>query len=152
MTSTLTETKPTPKTQSRWFHNPQLRVYAAFVLGVICIGFSAIFTKWANVDGPVSGFYRVAIATVVLALPYALRSVHANQSSVVSRQSSVKTQNSKLKTPHNSLTLFPHPIPYSGAQPSLASSSRATSACGTRRFCSLRLLTLPCWATCPPSG
>ncbi len=80
MTSTLTETKPTTKAESRWFHNPQLRVYAAFVLGVICIGFSAIFTKWARVDGPVSGFYRVAIATVVLALPYALQTARNNRS------------------------------------------------------------------------
>src|SRR5437016_716426 len=47
----------------------QGRAYAALALGVICIGFSAIFTKWAGVPGPVSGFYRVAIATLVLALP-----------------------------------------------------------------------------------
>jgi drug/metabolite transporter (DMT)-like permease len=49
----------------------QGRAYAALALGILCIGFSAILTKWAHVDGPVSGFYRVAIATVVLALPVA---------------------------------------------------------------------------------
>ncbi len=48
---------------------PAGRAYAALALGVLCIGFSAIFTKWAGVPGPVSGFYRVAIATVVLAGP-----------------------------------------------------------------------------------
>src|SRR5438045_4192111 len=51
-----------------------LRAYLALALGVLCIGFSAIFTKWAAVDGPVSGFYRVAIATALLALPFAWRS------------------------------------------------------------------------------
>ena len=50
--------------------NRQLRAYGALALGALCIGFSAIFTKWANVAGPVSGFYRVIIATSVLALPF----------------------------------------------------------------------------------
>ena len=51
--------------------NPQLRAFAALGLGALCIGFSAIFTKWAGVAGPVSGFYRVGIATLVLAIPFA---------------------------------------------------------------------------------
>src|SRR3954447_17462695 len=51
----------------------QGRAYAALTLGILCISFSAIFTKWAQVDGPVSGFYRVAIATLVLAVPVAPR-------------------------------------------------------------------------------
>ena len=67
----LAETTPEIKSESK-LQNPQLRAYAALALGVVCIGFSAIFTKWANVEGPVSGFYRVAISTVVLALPYVL--------------------------------------------------------------------------------
>lgn len=52
--------------------NPRLRAYVALGLGAVCIGFSAIFTKWAMVPGPVSAFYRVAIASVALALPLAL--------------------------------------------------------------------------------
>jgi drug/metabolite transporter (DMT)-like permease len=52
--------------------NPTLRAYLALALGAVCIGFSAIFTKWAEVPGPVSAFYRVLIATVVLSVPYAL--------------------------------------------------------------------------------
>lgn len=48
------------------------RAYVALALGIVCISFSAIFTKWAGVPGPVSGFYRVVIATVVLA-PFAAR-------------------------------------------------------------------------------
>ncbi|MBF6613238.1 MAG: DMT family transporter [Chloroflexi bacterium] len=53
-------------------HSARLRAYAALGLGAVCIGFSAIFTKWAIVPGPVSAFYRVAIASVALALPLAL--------------------------------------------------------------------------------
>ena len=50
--------------------DPTLRAYAALSVGALCIAFSAIFTKWANVPGPVSGFYRVAIATTLLVLPF----------------------------------------------------------------------------------
>jgi drug/metabolite transporter (DMT)-like permease len=51
--------------------NPsKLRLYGALVLGIICIGFSAIFVKWSGVPGTVSALYRVAIAAVVLALPF----------------------------------------------------------------------------------
>lgn len=49
------------------------RAYLALAGGVMCISFSAIFTKWANVPGPVSGFYRMAIAAAVLSLPFLLR-------------------------------------------------------------------------------
>src|SRR5699024_1245362 len=47
-----------------------LRAYGALFLGVVCIAFSAIFTKWSGVPGPVSAFYRVLIATGALAIPY----------------------------------------------------------------------------------
>ncbi len=59
--------------------NPTLRAYLALALGALCIGFSAIFTKWAQVPGPVSAFYRVAIATVVLSIPYAIHSARARK-------------------------------------------------------------------------
>jgi drug/metabolite transporter (DMT)-like permease len=55
-----------------------VRAYASLGFGVICIGFSAIFTKWANlagtvhISGAVSAFYRVLIATIALAIPYAI--------------------------------------------------------------------------------
>ena len=61
--------------------NPTLRAYLALALGIVCIGFSAIFTKWAQVPGPVSAFYRVAIATVVLAIPYAIYSARSRKDS-----------------------------------------------------------------------
>lgn len=54
--------------------NSKIRAYLALALGVVCIGFSAIFTRWANVPGPVSGLYRVGIATLVLAIPFAMGS------------------------------------------------------------------------------
>ena len=38
--------------------------------GLLCISFTAIFTKWANVPGPVSAVWRMTIAAVVLALPF----------------------------------------------------------------------------------
>lgn len=50
--------------------SPRLRAYVALAVGIVCIGFSGIFTKWASIDGAVSGLYRVAIATLVLAVPY----------------------------------------------------------------------------------
>jgi drug/metabolite transporter (DMT)-like permease len=53
----------------------RLRAYATLALGALCISFSAIFTKWSEwsgVSGPVSAFYRVGIATVALAIPYAI--------------------------------------------------------------------------------
>ncbi len=48
------------------------RAYGLLVLGIVCIGFSAILTKWAGVPGPVAALYRVGIATLVLA-PFAGR-------------------------------------------------------------------------------
>jgi drug/metabolite transporter (DMT)-like permease len=44
--------------------------YLGLLIGIIGLGFSALFVKWANAPGPVSGFYRVAIAAAVLALPF----------------------------------------------------------------------------------
>lgn len=42
------------------------RIYAALAFGVVCIGLSAIFTKWTHVPGSVSAFYRVGIAELAL--------------------------------------------------------------------------------------
>src|SRR5579872_6342100 len=49
----------------------RLHIYLMLALGIICIALSAIFTKWAGVPGTVSAFYRIAIAEVVLTLPFA---------------------------------------------------------------------------------
>jgi len=52
---------------------PPWRVYGALAFGIVCIGMSAIFVKWAGLPGAVSGFYRIAIAVAVLGLPFARR-------------------------------------------------------------------------------
>ncbi|MDY0200049.1 MAG: DMT family transporter [Bacteroidales bacterium] len=49
----------------RFFNSPSL-VYVALIFGIICIGFSAIFVKLANVPGSVSSFYRILIAGVAI--------------------------------------------------------------------------------------
>lgn len=76
----IAEAQPKTKIRGRISNRLQdqkLRAYLALALGVVCIGFSAIFTKWAHVDGPVSGFYRVAIATAVLAMPFVVKQIRA---------------------------------------------------------------------------
>jgi drug/metabolite transporter (DMT)-like permease len=44
--------------------------YVALVVGLLGLGLSAIFVRWANAPGAVTGFYRMGIAVVVLALPF----------------------------------------------------------------------------------
>jgi drug/metabolite transporter (DMT)-like permease len=46
-------------------HRPILP-YLALIMGIICLSFSAMFGKWANAPGPVIGFYRIGIATLIL--------------------------------------------------------------------------------------
>ena len=45
---------------------PGAAAYVALGFGVLCIGLSAIFVKLAAVPGPVSAFYRVFFATLLL--------------------------------------------------------------------------------------
>jgi drug/metabolite transporter (DMT)-like permease len=47
--------------------------YLALSIGILTLGFSAIFIRWANAPGAVVSFYRMAIGTVALAIPFALR-------------------------------------------------------------------------------
>ncbi len=44
--------------------------YLALALGVIFMGFSGIFVRWANAPGIVTGFYRMAIATALMTAPF----------------------------------------------------------------------------------
>ncbi len=46
-----------------------LRAYLALSIGVLCISTTAIFTKWADMPGPVTAVWRMMIAAVVLAFP-----------------------------------------------------------------------------------
>ena len=56
-------------------------VYPALALGIVCIALSAIFTTVAGVPGTVSAFYRVAIAVVVLGLPFGRDLAHRSSTS-----------------------------------------------------------------------
>ena len=51
---------------------PPLLPYAVLALGLAGIALSAIFVKWANLPGAVSGFYRMAIAAGVMGIPFGL--------------------------------------------------------------------------------
>ena len=44
--------------------------YLALGVGILSLGFSAIFVRWANAPGIVTSFYRMAIATILLARPF----------------------------------------------------------------------------------
>ncbi|MEJ2707323.1 MAG: DMT family transporter [Anaerolineales bacterium] len=46
--------------------------YIALATGILSLGFSALFVRWANVPGPVMGFYRLGLATLFLT-PFALQ-------------------------------------------------------------------------------
>jgi len=48
------------------FFAPPYLAYLALIFGIICIGFSAIFVKLANVPGSVSTFYRIFIASIAI--------------------------------------------------------------------------------------
>ncbi|HMK07856.1 MAG TPA: DMT family transporter [Anaerolineales bacterium] len=45
--------------------------YAGMGVGIVALGFSALFVRWAAAPGPVTGFYRMAIASLIL-VPVAL--------------------------------------------------------------------------------
>jgi drug/metabolite transporter (DMT)-like permease len=45
--------------------------YAGMGVGILALGFSALFVRWASAPGPVTGFYRMAIASLIL-VPLAL--------------------------------------------------------------------------------
>jgi len=44
--------------------------YVALGVGVLGLGFAAIFVRWANAPGPVASFYRLAIASTLLVWPF----------------------------------------------------------------------------------
>jgi drug/metabolite transporter (DMT)-like permease len=44
--------------------------YVALGVGVISLGLAAIFVRWANAPGPVTSFYRLAIAVSLLTWPF----------------------------------------------------------------------------------
>jgi drug/metabolite transporter (DMT)-like permease len=53
--------------------SPHWTAYLALSTGIITLGFSAIFVRWANAPGAVVSFYRMAIGAAALAIPFASR-------------------------------------------------------------------------------
>ncbi len=64
--------------------------YLALAFGIVALGLSAVFVRWANVPGAVSGFYRVGIAAAVMALPV-----------LVAQRRAAARRASSLPTSHN---------------------------------------------------
>jgi len=50
--------------------------YLILAFGILALGFSAIFVRWADAPGPVVGFYRIGLATLILTLPQARNFKH----------------------------------------------------------------------------
>jgi drug/metabolite transporter (DMT)-like permease len=71
-TQTLDAAAPTSSVLSAAHPARPLRAYLALVVGVMCISFTAIFTKWAGMPGPVAATWRMTVATLALAVPFAL--------------------------------------------------------------------------------
>lgn len=51
-------------------HKSSFLPYLALGAGVLGLGLAAIFVRWANAPGPVTSFYRLAIAVALLAWPF----------------------------------------------------------------------------------
>lgn len=51
--------------------NHKILSYLALGTVIVCIGFSAIFIRWADAPGPVTSFYRLTFAALILT-PFAL--------------------------------------------------------------------------------
>lgn len=57
---------PLPRAPYPHQHQPsRRRAYAALIVGVLGIGWSAIFVRWSGLAGSVSAFYRMALAQLV---------------------------------------------------------------------------------------
>ena len=48
----------------------KLRAYLALLIGIICLGFSAIFVRAADAPGVVSSLYRMVIAGLIFTVPF----------------------------------------------------------------------------------
>jgi len=47
-------------------HSSSSKAYVALLIGILCIGWSAIFVRWTAIPGPASAFYRLLIPAIVL--------------------------------------------------------------------------------------
>lgn len=51
-------------------HRPSAWAYAVLAGGVLSLGFSPLFIRWADAPGTVTSMYRMAVAAVVLFVPF----------------------------------------------------------------------------------
>lgn len=56
----MTPITSAPPLNRSWFP------YVALIFGIIALGFSALFVRWADAPGPVFGLYRIGLSTIVL--------------------------------------------------------------------------------------
>lgn len=53
--------------------------YLALAIGIAALSLSAMFVRWANAPGPVTGFYRLAISTLILTPAFVRRQGHSGR-------------------------------------------------------------------------
>lgn len=58
--------------------DPKKRIFAylALATGILSLGMTAMFVRWANAPGPVTGFYRLALATTLTAPLFVYNNQH----------------------------------------------------------------------------
>ncbi|MCX7833940.1 MAG: DMT family transporter, partial [Ignavibacteria bacterium] len=65
----------------------KILLYILLIIGVIILGFSAIFVKWANAPGSVTAFYRILFALIAIALPvfvnYKKKKIESNKKGII---------------------------------------------------------------------
>ncbi|MBF6592422.1 MAG: DMT family transporter [Ktedonobacterales bacterium] len=67
MTSPARQPRDLPNAVAR---ASRARVSLVLLLGIGCVGFSPIFTRWSGVPGTVSAFYRMLITVLALGIPF----------------------------------------------------------------------------------
>lgn len=60
--------------------------YTALGVGILVLGFGAIFVRWAGAPGTVTAFYRMSVGAVVLTWPFARRTARAWRTGALSRR------------------------------------------------------------------
>ncbi|HEX3036499.1 MAG TPA: hypothetical protein VHT73_15485 [Thermodesulfobacteriota bacterium] len=62
-----------PKLQTLTESYTNILSYLALFVSLFGLGISAILVKWANAPGVISAFYRVAIATAIMTIPFGVQ-------------------------------------------------------------------------------
>jgi drug/metabolite transporter (DMT)-like permease len=70
-------------------HSTSRKASLALAVGVLGIGWSAIFVRWSGVSGMVSAFYRLAIAALVLLSWHAIKSAGRPSPSAAAKKAAI---------------------------------------------------------------